>query len=186
MIVPAGVGFNSFVIVAITIAALYLTREILVPMALAVLLSFVLAPLVRTLQRWRCPRSGAVALAVACALAVIVALGTMVMVQVNQLARDLPRYQTTLGEKIHHVRDAVGTSSLLKNASGLLTNLSKELEKPQIEKAAPPALSLRQLTRQSPFRSRCTNRRPVRLRHWSPCFSPWSHRSPRPELYCCL
>ena len=139
MIVPAGVGFNSFVIVAITIAALYLTREILVPMALAVLLSFVLAPLVRTLQRWRCPRSGAVALAVAFALAVIVALGTMVMVQVNQLARDLPRYQTTLGEKIHHVRDVVGTSSLLKNASGLLTNLSKELEKPQIEKAAPPA-----------------------------------------------
>ena len=53
LIVPAGVGFNSFVIVAITIAALYLTREILVPMALAVLLSFVLAPLVRTLQRWR-------------------------------------------------------------------------------------------------------------------------------------
>ena len=139
MIVPAGVGFNSFVIVAITIAALYLAREILVPMALAVLLSFVLAPLVRMLQRWRCPRSGAVALAVACALAVIVALGTMVMVQVNQLARDLPRYQTTLGEKIHHVRDVVGTSSLLKNASGLLTNLSKELEKPQIEKAAPPA-----------------------------------------------
>ena len=116
MIVPAGLGFNSFVIVAITIAALYLTREILVPMALAVLLTFVLAPLVKVLQRWRFPRSAAVGLSVACALAVIAVLGTMVMVQVNQLATDLPRYQKTLGEKIHHVRDVVGTSSLLKNA----------------------------------------------------------------------
>ncbi len=142
MIVPAGVGFNSFVIVAVTVAALYFTREILVPMALAVLLTFVLAPMVRVLQRWRFPRSAAVGLAVACSLAVIAALGTMVMVQVNQLATDLPRYQKTLGEKIQHVRDVVGTSSLLKNASGLLTNLSKELEKPQIEKiAAPPALT---------------------------------------------
>jgi len=83
---PARVGFNSFVIVAITVAALYLTREILVPMALAVLLSFVLAPLVKGLQRLQFPRSAAVGLAVACALAVIAALGTMVMVQVNQLA----------------------------------------------------------------------------------------------------
>lgn len=142
MIVPAGVGFNSFVIVVVTVAALYFTREILVPMALAVLLTFVLAPMVRVLQRWRFPRSAAVGLAVACSLAVIAALGTMVMVQVNQLATDLPRYQKTLGEKIQHVRDVVGTSSLLKNASGLLTNLSKELEKPQIEKiAAPPALT---------------------------------------------
>lgn len=141
MIIPAGLGFNSFVIVAITIAALYLTREILVPMALAVLLSFVLAPLVRILQRWRFPRSAAVGLSVACALAVIATLGTMVMLQVNQLATDLPRYQTTLGEKIHNLHNVVSTSSFLRNASGLLSNLSKELEKPQVEKAAPPALT---------------------------------------------
>ena len=56
MIVRAGLGFNNFVIVAMTVAALYLTREILVPMALAVLLGFVLAPLVRLLQRWHLPR----------------------------------------------------------------------------------------------------------------------------------
>jgi predicted PurR-regulated permease PerM len=142
VIVPAGLGFNSFVIVAITIATLYLTREILVPMALAVLLSFVLAPLVKLFQRWRFPRSLAVALAVTAAVTVIFALGAMVMVQVSQLATDLPRYQTTLGDKVHSLRDVLGTSSVLKNASGLLTNLSKELEKPDAEKPAPrPVLS---------------------------------------------
>jgi hypothetical protein len=43
VIVPAGLAFSNFVTVAILIAALYFTREILVPIALAVLLSFVLA-----------------------------------------------------------------------------------------------------------------------------------------------
>jgi predicted PurR-regulated permease PerM len=35
------------------VAALYFGREVLVPIALALLLSFVLAPLVRRLQSWR-------------------------------------------------------------------------------------------------------------------------------------
>jgi predicted PurR-regulated permease PerM len=136
LIVPAGLAFNNFVIVAITVAALYFAREILVPIALAVLLSFVLAPLVRLLQRWRLPRSVAVVFAVAGALTVVICLGTMVVVQVNQLARDLPRYQTTLGDKIHNLRDVVGTTGLLKNATGLLTDLSKEFEKPDIDEPA--------------------------------------------------
>jgi predicted PurR-regulated permease PerM len=38
------------------VAALYFARDVLVPIALAVLLSFVLAPLVRRLQSWRFPR----------------------------------------------------------------------------------------------------------------------------------
>jgi len=49
VIVPAGLGFNKFIIFAIVVAILYLSREILVPIALAGLLSFVLAPLVKLL-----------------------------------------------------------------------------------------------------------------------------------------
>jgi predicted PurR-regulated permease PerM len=60
VIVPAGLAFNNFVIVAIVVAALYFTRDILAPIALAVLLSFVLAPLVKIFQRWHLPRSLAV------------------------------------------------------------------------------------------------------------------------------
>lgn len=140
MIVPAGLAFNNFLIVAITVAVLYFAREILVPIALAGLLSFVLAPLVRLLQRCRLPRSLAVVLAVAGAVTVVACLGTMVMVQVNQLARDLPRYQTTLGDKIHNLRDAVGTTGVLKSATGLLKNLSKEFEKPGVEQPATPTV----------------------------------------------
>jgi predicted PurR-regulated permease PerM len=51
----------TLVLVAVvTIAALYFGREVLVPIALALLLSFVLAPLVSFLQRWYFPRVVAV------------------------------------------------------------------------------------------------------------------------------
>jgi predicted PurR-regulated permease PerM len=127
LVVPAGLAFSNFVIMAIVVAALYFTRDILVPIALAVLLSFLLAPLVRLLQRWRLPRSLAVMCAVLGALAVALSLATMVMMEVNQLVSDLPRYQATLGAKVHNLREAVGSAGLLKNASSMLKDLDKEL-----------------------------------------------------------
>jgi predicted PurR-regulated permease PerM len=134
--------FNKFITVAIVVAILYFSREILVPIALAVLLSFVLSPLVKLLHRWHLPRPLAVILTVAGALAVAICLATMVMVQVNQLAKDLPRYQVTLGDKIHSLRDIIGPSTLLKNASGMLRDLGKELEAPDAQQQAAPAPAL--------------------------------------------
>jgi predicted PurR-regulated permease PerM len=127
LVVPAGLAFTNFVILAIIVAALYFTRDILVPIALAVLLSFLLAPLVRLLQRWRLPRSLAVMCAVLGALAVALSLATMVMIEVNQLVSDLPRYQATLAGKVHNLRDAVGSAGLIKNASSMLKDLDREL-----------------------------------------------------------
>jgi predicted PurR-regulated permease PerM len=65
--------------------------------------------------------------AVATALAISLSLATMVMIEVNQLANDLPRYQSTLGDKMHDLRDAVGRAGLL-NASSMLKNLDRELK----------------------------------------------------------
>jgi predicted PurR-regulated permease PerM len=143
MIIPAGLAFNNFIVVAVIVATLYFAREILVPIALAVLLSFVLAPLVKFFQRVRIPRPVAVLLAVVTALAVAISLGTMVTVQVNQLVSDLPRYQTTLGQKVHSLRDTLGPNGILKNASNLLKNLGQELETNDSDK---PAVVPRSLT----------------------------------------
>jgi predicted PurR-regulated permease PerM len=126
VIVPAGFVFSNFIVGVVVVAVLYLTREILVPIALAVLLSFVLAPLVRLLQRL-VPRSVAVIGAVIFALAASVSLATMVMIEVNQLANDLPHYQSTLNDKIHNLRDAIGRAGLL-NASSVLKDLDRELK----------------------------------------------------------
>lgn len=139
MIVPAGLAFNNFVILAIVVATLYFSREILVPIALAVLLSFVLAPGVRLLQHWRLPRSLAVIIAITGSLAIAMSLTAMVMVQVNQLAKDLPRYQVTLSEKVHSLRGILGPSGLFKDASSLLKDIGRELEAPEQQPGTSPS-----------------------------------------------
>ena len=69
------------------------------PIALAVLMSFLLAPPVRLLQGWRVPRGLAITVVVVVAFAAIFNLGGLMVSEVNQLAIDLPRYQSTLSAK---------------------------------------------------------------------------------------
>ncbi|HJY08363.1 MAG TPA: AI-2E family transporter [Bryobacteraceae bacterium] len=143
MIIPAGLASSNLFVGAVIISALYFSREILVPIALAVLLSFVLAPLVRFLQRLKMPRSVAILGAVTIAMTIALGLTTMVMIEVNQLANDLPRYQTTLSEKMHALRDRVGSVGILKNASKMLKDLDQELKSTDGREASTdkPALS---------------------------------------------
>lgn len=115
---------------------LYFGREIIIPIALAILLSFVLAPLVGLLQRIRVPRGLAVVSVVILAFALIFALGSLLASQLTQLAGDLPRYQSTISEKIQSFRDTTAGRGTLERASGMLKDLSKELDKPK-EVASP-------------------------------------------------
>jgi predicted PurR-regulated permease PerM len=129
LVVPAGLAFTNLVVGIIVIAALYLAREILIPIVLAILLTFVLSPLVTLLQRWRWPRTIAIIVVVLLALTVILSLATMVVTQVNQLAGELPKYQATLREKAQKLRETIGGPGILQNATILLNDLGKELEK---------------------------------------------------------
>ncbi len=117
-------------ITVVVIAALYFGRDVLVPIALAVLLTFVLAPLVRLLQGWYFPRIVAVMIVGLFASAAIFGLGALMVSQVNQLARDLPRYQSTLGDKIQSLQGVAGGTGTLERASEVLKDLSKEINKP--------------------------------------------------------
>jgi len=119
------------VLAAMIIAMLYFGREIFVPIALAILLSFVLAPLVAILQRIHVPRGFAVVSVVILAFALIFAMGSLLDTQLTQLAGDLPRYQSTISEKIQSFRDTKAGRGTLERASDMLKDLSKELDKPK-------------------------------------------------------
>jgi predicted PurR-regulated permease PerM len=125
------------ILAVIIIMTLYFGREIIIPIALAILLSFVLAPLVGLLQRMRVPRGLAVVSVVVIAFALIFAMGSLLASQLTQLAGELPRYQSTITEKIQSFRDTTAGRGTLERASGMLKDLSKELDKP---KDAAPAL----------------------------------------------
>jgi predicted PurR-regulated permease PerM len=119
------------VLAAIIVGILYFGREIFVPIALAILLSFVLAPLVRLLQRWHMPRALAVVAVVLLAFTSIFALGGVIAAQVAELAGELPRYQYTMREKIKSLRGTAATSGTLERAADVLQDLGKELNKPK-------------------------------------------------------
>jgi predicted PurR-regulated permease PerM len=123
------------ILAALFIAALYFGREIFVPIALAILLSFVLAPLVGLLQRARVPRAFSVVSVVVLAFMVIFGLGTLIANQLSQLAGDLPVYQSTMREKIKSVRGATASSGTLERAADMLQELSRELDKPKEDKS---------------------------------------------------
>jgi predicted PurR-regulated permease PerM len=128
------VGAVALAILAVIIVtALYVGREIFVPVALAILLSFVLASPVTALQRMKVPRAIAVVGVVLFAFAIIFALGSLIATQLNRLAGDLPRYQATIQSKIQSVRGVTGGSSTLERAAGMLQDLGKELDKPKVE-----------------------------------------------------
>src|ERR1044071_515363 len=112
---PAGPDLVTLAMVAlgvVVVAALYLAREVLIPITLAILLSFVLGPVVSLFRRLHLPRVPAVLLAVMLALCIIATVGSVIGFQIASLAPDLPRYASTIGQKINTVQSfAVGQLS---------------------------------------------------------------------------
>ncbi len=101
---PAGQGLVTLGAAAIVVAGLYVAHDLLVPLVLAVLLAFVLAPVARALQRLRIGRVAAVLVAVAFAATLV--LGTLAAVsgQLVGLAENLPRYQEAVQTKLDSLR----------------------------------------------------------------------------------
>src|SRR6204780_3174775 len=122
---------TTILVGVVIVAALYFGREVLVPIALAILLSFILSPCVRLLQRAHFPRVVAVIAVGAVAFSAIFGLGTLMVSQVNGLAQDLPRYETTLSAKIGSLRGAAAGTGTLERASEVLHDLSQEINKPK-------------------------------------------------------
>jgi predicted PurR-regulated permease PerM len=113
----SGAGPQNLAVLVVVVAALYFGREIFVPMALAVLLSFALAPVVSFLRRWGLPRTVAVIGVVLLAFLAISAFGVLVAGQVSQLAVSLPQYQSNIQKKIRSFRSDSPGEGVVERAS---------------------------------------------------------------------
>jgi predicted PurR-regulated permease PerM len=131
---------SALVIAVIVIAFLYVGRPILEPLVIATLLAFILSPVIRWLRAWGLWRTPAVVLSVVGALGVIGLLSATIVVQIAQLAEDLPKYETTLREKVRALGAAPLTSSVLDRASGTLRDLQEEITRDPAPKAEPKPL----------------------------------------------
>lgn len=135
---PAQGVVNGLLIFLALCTILYFGAEILIPVALAILLSILLAPMVTGLQRLRLPKVPAVIFTVLFAGLVVGLITGLVATTLTNLAADLPSYQSSLREKAHNLKSMTTGSGTLERAARVLESLRQELERPVQPAAAPP------------------------------------------------
>ena len=128
---------TTMIMLVIVAAILYVARDVFIPLALAMLLSFLLAPFLGFLVRRKIPRVVAVLVVVITTFMVLGGVGYLVTTQVYDLAKKLPEYQDTVKSKLHSLRPPGG--GLLERASHFFKETSKELEGRSNETQAGPA-----------------------------------------------
>jgi len=108
----------------IVTAVLYLASDVLIPLALAILFAFLLAPAVRHLERWKLSRVSATLIVSLLAFGVILGVSAVAAMQAVSLAAKLPEYRQNIVGKIHALRHPDRRSTLGKAAEAI-----KDIEK---------------------------------------------------------
>lgn len=112
----------TVLLLVLTTAILYFAREILVPIAIAVLLSFVLSPPVKLLRNLGLGKTIAVGIVVFSTFLVAVGLGAVLAKQISDLANDAPMYQVTATRKIEGLREFAATSPLINRLNSVIAD----------------------------------------------------------------
>ena len=106
-------------------AALYFGKEVLIPLALAILLAFLLTPPVRRLETWKLPRLPAVLLVLILSVSAFGAIGWAVANQLLDVINQLPGYRANIQRKMESFRGP--QAGTLAKATNSVQELSKEL-----------------------------------------------------------
>jgi len=115
---------SNVVLGGFIILTLYFGRGLLVPLALATLLTFMLAPLATRLQRW-IGRIGAVLLVVVMMLAATGGVGWVLTRQAIDLADQLPGYKENIQSKLRSIQ--FPSEGPLSRLSVTIEDLKKDL-----------------------------------------------------------
>jgi predicted PurR-regulated permease PerM len=130
---------DTIIIGVAVIAGLYFGREVLVPMSIAILLSFVLAPLTDVLSRLRIGRIASALIAVALAFAILGILGAIIGRQAAQLSESLPAYQIEISKKLDAVRSSAFGARMVEKAADALHGLENNIGKNAVPAPPQPA-----------------------------------------------
>jgi len=134
---PGSSGFRTAAIVIAVIAVLYLAREILIPLALAITLALILTPAVNWLQKLRLGRIPAVAMVMIVSMAASGAVAWVIFNQLVGVVNDLPMYRQNIHNKLEAMR-APGQGAL-----GQATKSIKDLATEVMSVDAPVPVSAR-------------------------------------------
>jgi predicted PurR-regulated permease PerM len=122
-VTPLGIAAT----VVVVIACLYWAQAVLIPFALAVLLTFLLSPIVNSLQRVGLGRLPSIAVVVSLTLALVITIGWIVMSQVKSLADEFPKYRHNIRRNIRDLRD-MGKGGVLEKVQETVDEVKSEIE----------------------------------------------------------
>ncbi|MEJ1160118.1 AI-2E family transporter [Prosthecomicrobium sp. N25] len=125
------------------VGGLYFGRDIFIPFALAVVISFALSPLVAALRRLRLPRVVAVVGAVFIAFLVVVSTAFVVGLQLVELADNLPSYRSTVSQKIRSLQAPGASGGTVDKVTSTVRDIAEELKKEPAPDPANPQASTR-------------------------------------------
>ncbi|HJR57293.1 MAG TPA: AI-2E family transporter [Rhizomicrobium sp.] len=129
--------FMTTVIVAVVVAGLYFGQPVLMPLALAVLASFALAPLLGMLRKLHIGHVPAVLVTLTFAVVILLGIVIFMATQFARLAAQLPSYQTNLAAKIQSVVGNASANDTIARLRQAAENIARQVsgERPQ-----PPAI----------------------------------------------
>jgi len=124
---------EPLILLGLVLLAAYFARDILIPLAIALTLNFLLAPAVIKLQRLRINRTIAVALVAVMAFSVVGGVSWIVARQVIAVVAGLPNYRSNIQEKLTalHAPTAGPLGLAVRNIEEIGAEISSETPPPQ-------------------------------------------------------
>ena len=130
---PNSSGIRNIAILFAVVAVLYVARELLIPLAFAMTLAMILAPIVALLEKARLGRVPSALLVMLVATACVAGAGWVIFNDLVQVAIELPEYRDNINKKLEAL-NAPGTSALGRAAESV-QELGKQISHPP---ALPP------------------------------------------------
>ena len=117
----------NLVSVAIVVTIIYLAQAVILPLAVAMLITFALSPLVTRLRKLGLPNLPAVLLAVATAFAIIGLFFLVLVSQLGNLAQNLPQFQANIITKVENLRAASSDIGVIGQLTDMMTAINDKI-----------------------------------------------------------
>jgi predicted PurR-regulated permease PerM len=135
---PKRGGDAAAIVVFGTISTLYFAREILIPFAFALILTFLLTPVVTLLQRLRTGRVLAVLITVLLSIVVVGGIGWIIANQLVEVASQLPLYRENINAKIEAFH--IPVTGQVGQTAASVQEIARELTGPGEASTAPRSI----------------------------------------------
>jgi len=117
--------------IAAVVAILYFAQDVFLPLAIAVLLTFMLAPIVSFLRRTGLPRLFAIIVSVTGGFLIIALFSAILAFQVNEVGQNIATYQYNIIEKVRSLKEAGAENSLINRLNSLVERVGAEISQDQ-------------------------------------------------------